>query len=411
MPSKKQTAEANEVKKLFEKITVDSKPVWKCLVPKCEKIYKSDVFSVRRRHLQDSHLAVLTSIEKKVNEQFDVEPEHSSDDENAIRIKMSRKRVVDACVEMVTKNGMPFAAMNSSGFIKLLNPILDGLSSKGQPVTINRNNIKTFVQNRADDTVERIKKELKGRQISLMMDMATRHNRSVLGITTQYLLNDDIVVRTLAMDHIKTSHSGEELKKRLLAVLEKYGIQIQQVYAITTDNGSNMLKTTELMNDMLPAESGGRIENVLQMLNEGMAGIEDQDDEFSSDENEETVAQKEAEANLQKMREAIENIIAGSSVLSFINAISCAAHTLQLGIRGAIADEDFADGNKLIQKCKKLTRTLRVPSVATVIKGENYLQAKKNVNSRWNSELIMVCRYCFFETLFIFHSLNTLFIF
>lgn len=406
MPTKKQTAEAIEVKKLFEQITVDSKPAWKCMVPKCTRLYRSDQMSVRRRHLQESHLEVLQSIAKKVNEQFDVEPEQSSDDENAIRVKMSRKRVVDACVEMVTKNGMPFTAMSSSGFVKLLNPILDGLSSKDQRVTINRNSIKQFVQNKANDTVERIKKELEGRYVSLMMDMATRHNRSVLGISVQYMLNDDIVVRTLAMDHITTSHSGEDLKGRVLAVMEKYGIEIRQIFAITTDNGSNMLKTTELLNDMLPVESGERITNVLQMLNQGMAEIDVQNDEYSSDEDEETVVGKDTRANLQNMREAIENIIDGSLVLNFVNAISCAAHTLQLGIRDAIADADFAGGNELIQKCKKLTRALRAPSVARVITREKYLQAKKNVNTRWNSELIMVCGYCVFDTLFISHSLS-----
>lgn len=187
MPSKKQIAASEEVKKLFAQITLNSRPAWICLVPKCNKVYRSSQISVRKRHLHDNHSNVIKSILKKVNQQFELESE-SSDDDNTIRVKINKKRVINACVEMVTKNGLPFSMMSGSGFVQILNPILDGLGNTNKQVSINRNNIKGHLQDKVDDTVERIKREVKGSFVSLMMDMATRQSRSILGISVQWTM-------------------------------------------------------------------------------------------------------------------------------------------------------------------------------------------------------------------------------
>lgn len=309
----------------------------------------------------------------------------SSDDEYTIRVKLNKKRVIKGCVEMVTKNGLSFNTMDASGFVIFLNPIIEGLAAKNQPLTINRNNIKKHVQTKADGIVRRIKEEIKGRMISIMMDMATRQSRSILGISAQYMLRENIVVRTLAMDHVTSKHTGIEIKERLLAVLEKYGIQTDQIFAITTDNGSNMIKTIELMSERQPTESNHRIENVLSLLGELIATIELQDsgDESSpSEDDEATESQKNTEHQLKEMRRTIESIFIDDSILSFTNAISCAIHTMQLGIKDEFSDSNFAAGNLLLEKCTKLVRALRVPSALRIIDRENFPRPIKKVKTR-----------------------------
>lgn len=182
--------------------------------------------------------------------------------------------------------------------------------------------------------------------------MATRQTRSILGISVQYMWKEEIVVRTLAMDHIASKHKGSEIKNRLLGVLQKYGITIEQIFAVTTDNGSNMIKTIELINK----QQGGmtstdtdtanhRIENVLELLTESFASNELQD-ELSDDDDEATESQKDTEMQLREMRRTIEEIFT--------------------------------------------VRALRVPSALRMIDAEKFQRPIKNVPTRWNTEQMMV---------------------
>lgn len=393
MPTKIQLAESAEILKCFIQTTIHSKPAWKCCLPKCEKYFHSSQSNVRKRHLKVNHPDVLNSIGKKVKEQHGQDSE-SSDDENVIRVNLSKKRVTDACVEMVTKNGLPFNTMDGSGFAKILDPIIEALAAINQPLTINRNTIKAHVQTKADDIVRRIKEKLKGRMVSIMIDMATRQSRSILGISVQCMLNQKIVVLTLAMDHITSKHTGIEIKERLLAVLKKYEIQANQIFAITTDNGSNMIKTIELISELQPTESNHRIENVLNLLSESIATIELQqsgDESSSTDDDETTESQKNVECQLEEMRKSIENIFADDTIFSFTNAISCAIHTMQLGIKDAFNDPNFVAEKLLMEKCTQLVRALRVPSALKIIDRENFSRPIKKVQTRWNTDQMMVC--------------------
>lgn len=204
---------ADEVKKLFEETTEDSKPAWRCLLPKCNKVYRSLQASTRTRHLQDFHPNVMKAILKKVDEKIIPEDE-SGDDEKTIRVKISSKIVISACVEMVAKNGLPFSAINGSGFVRILNPIIDGLAKSDQKLTINRNNIE-HLQDKTDEVVDRIAREISGRFVSIMMDIATRQRRSILGISVQYILDDKIVIRTHAMDRLISRNTSTAIKDRV----------------------------------------------------------------------------------------------------------------------------------------------------------------------------------------------------
>lgn len=210
------------------------------------------------------------------------------------------------------------------------------------------------------------------------------------------MLNGKIVIRTLSMDRLTSRNTGIALKNRVLSVLEKYDIGIDRIIAITTDNGSNMIKATELMNDLNPSESSEKIVNVLQLLDDTLGTIVDDDNEnyaaendFSDDDEINDILQH-TEENRVEMENTIADMISGSTVLTFTNAVSCAAHTLQLGIGDAFKEESFADGEALIQKSIKLVRTLRTKNVLTVIERENFLRPVKHVPTRWNSVDIMV---------------------
>ncbi|EEC05705.1 hypothetical protein IscW_ISCW024248, partial [Ixodes scapularis] len=76
------------------------------------------------------------------------------------RVSISDQIIVSACVELCTVNGRPFALMEDSGFRKILDPLLDGLSTK---TVINAENIRTRVALLADEMREEIRQQVKGR--------------------------------------------------------------------------------------------------------------------------------------------------------------------------------------------------------------------------------------------------------
>ena len=48
--------------------------------------------------------------------------EATSDDTDTFKIQLSKKRLTDACFELVTINGRPFSLMDDSGFQKIITP-------------------------------------------------------------------------------------------------------------------------------------------------------------------------------------------------------------------------------------------------------------------------------------------------
>ncbi|XP_073841362.1 uncharacterized protein [Musca autumnalis] len=99
-------------------------------------------------------------------------------------------------------------------------------------------NIKTEISN-----------DLKGILFSLKMDVATRLDLSMLGINVQYIKHGKIVVKTLAIKELRSSHTSEYLKTVILDVLKEFDVDIRNILTITTDNGSNMLKTVRILNE------------------------------------------------------------------------------------------------------------------------------------------------------------------
>ncbi|KAH9383985.1 hypothetical protein HPB48_025962 [Haemaphysalis longicornis] len=125
--------------------------------------------------------------------------------------------------------------MEDSGFRKILDPLLDGLSTK---TVINAENIRTRVSLLADEMREEIRQQVKGRLISLKVDCVTRMDRSMLGVNLQFVSDGKIVLRTLAIKELKEGHTAGYLQSILLEVLAAYNVELCQVYSITTDNGT-----------------------------------------------------------------------------------------------------------------------------------------------------------------------------
>lgn len=181
--------------------------------------------------------------------------------EETIEVKLDKAEVIEACVTLVTVNGRPFSHLEDSGLRKLLDPILAGL---GGSLTISRRNIGPFVIKKAEDLRQELVDEIKDRFISVKVDSAKRLSRSILGINIQYVKNGKIILRTLASKQLRDRQTGIHLKDTVCDILTEFGINLSNVYSVTTDNGANIVLAVKLMasaRDKLRSQENGNREN------------------------------------------------------------------------------------------------------------------------------------------------------
>lgn len=210
-------------------------------IENCHKNVYVELENVRKRKQNDDNTTgpdePSTSMAKQQKISSFIQIEKKSVE---VKYKTSTDELRQAVLEMMTVNGRPMTAINDTGFRKILNPILNSFKNNG--MTINIPNLKNDLTQEALKIRIVIKEEVKDRLISLKLDCATRMNRAILGVNIQYVEKSLIVLRTLDMIQLEQKHTGEYLVSVLINILTSYDIKLEQIYTITTDNGSNMLK-------------------------------------------------------------------------------------------------------------------------------------------------------------------------
>jgi hypothetical protein len=137
----------------------------------------------------------------------------------SINVAMTKEILLNACLELVTVNGRPFSLMADSGFRAIIKPLTSALD-----FTINPDNLRASVIEEAANVRKAISEEVRGKLISLKVDGASRHDRSVLGINIQFMKNGQICLRTLAIEEMHDKHTADYLKRVTLDVIGRYEI-------------------------------------------------------------------------------------------------------------------------------------------------------------------------------------------
>lgn len=153
-----------------------------------------------------------------------------------IRVKVNPKEILNACSDLITVHGLPIAAIEYPAFKTILAPYVLALRTKDIDLLINQRTIKEHITKRTDELRKIIKKETNRRMISIMVDIASRYNRSVLGVTIAYMYGGEIRVRTIGMRVLKASHTGVHISNILKEILSTYGIRLSQIVSIKSDN-------------------------------------------------------------------------------------------------------------------------------------------------------------------------------
>lgn len=362
-----------------------------------------------------------------------LEHKHFEIYERSVKISSEKKsycekrlELIQNCVERVTINKEPFTSLLKSGFMKIIANKLQKFEKAGFGITFDRNLnvIKEHLHATAGKIRGKLKIEMKGRLISISADIVTKNHRSYLGIYAQYILNNEIVVRCIGMEELHESHTGFYLSEVIRKCLKKYDIDVSQIISITTDNGRNMIKMIEHLNesddpekessdawstsDTSPADvSKSNIpkgnENI---LNHGALFNNNEEDENEISEllHELDLVDKEEIDELLngdeiddddewrlihlEEEELFENLNAS---ISFINTVNCAAHTLQLGIMDGLRSLDGKAKN-VVRLARQAAKFLRKHSTIIQIKKYGLRQKipRLDVITRWNSIYMMV---------------------
>lgn len=367
MPSKIKTSQNEKAKKFFEKLPVDKleKVQYKCIISECGKIVKAANLYSLVSHLRYSHHQIYN---KEINSQATYSKS----------IAMKKMEFVQNCAQMITVNGRPFAIFRDSGFQNITKPLLNELKENGQGINLNDQRypeIFGYIAEAAKKIKTKITNEISGRLVSVMADIGRRHDKSLFGISVQYVIDGKIITRCIGMMHIRKRHQALNLKEILEEKLNEYGIKKSQIIAFTTDNGSNLKKMVKLFSDDIVAEFEEANDESDEIIPEESTMVEViQNAEYIA-ENVYSFTTREIESLIEEYDnddiselnailyddddnsydELIESMESDMPHLTLnIGRISCSAHTLQLAVLKAM--EPFQTIVKLCRTAAKMLR-------------------------------------------------------
>lgn len=308
---------------------------------------------------------------------------------------LEQLKIILQFVEIVTVNGRPFLSLLDSGFEQFYARKLLKLKAAGYPINLNGNNfelIKTKIVDIAKRIRELIREETKGKCVSMMADIGTKNTESFLGINIQHFIDDALVCRSIGMLHLKQSHRSDDLLIVINNCLDDYGINIEQLVAVTVDNGPNVQKTARIINSI---ESDVTV--ATQQISLHDFATDDERIEavvtHSQKSDEEVIAEMlECNDYTELMRQVLGRLYqnTGQQFL-YVSGVNCCEHTTQLIMKDAFKMLPQVHSN-VIDLVREVGKFLRLPSTRNDLKAHeiNIKLVHLDVVTRWTSKLRMV---------------------
>lgn len=266
--------------------------------------------------------------------------------------------------------------------------------------------VKEHMNKTADKIRTKIEEEMKGKLIALMIDGASKHHRSVLGISAQYIHDKKLTIRMLGLKELVDSHTGIYLSSFVRECLREYACETDQAIAVTTDNGSNMIKMTrDLRVEDEPVQHS--IVNRDELILVNVNGHMDEHYELPSCDTEiERLLKQLEEMEVEEIYALLDDVSDDDEAGFYINPgdiqtsamfnnhVNCAAHTIQLVVSDGLK-ELRGDHNNVIKICRAFAKFLRRPNIIVKMKqmGLKIKLPELDCPTRWNSSFLMVSSY------------------
>lgn len=319
---------------------------------------------------------------------------------------IKRLKLIQNAVQIVTTDGRPFESLRDEGFQKLIANKLRKLKDAGIPVDMKHSSlsdIKEHLHQMAEKAREKIRECVRNREVSVLIDIATKNNRSIVAISVQFLKEGRLNVFSLGLMELDKAHTGSYLADVCIECLQKYGITPQKVITITRDNGANVSKMVrDIDHDLQMSQTKSVPEQLFSPVknNRGIEVNNRADDDIAN-----LLAEAEEITDEEGLAQLFENALHENLLNSMANGlfengyeaeyditgVNCAAHTLQLAIGDAIKLIPIAHKN-IIALIRRIAKLLRLSKSAQQIKeaGIQYKRPRLDVVTRWGSMYQMV---------------------
>lgn len=222
---------------------------------------------------------------------------------------------------------------------------------------------------------EKLKNEVKNKPIALMMDIATKNNRTILGVNIQYVIGNRIVLRTLRMIRLHESHTGKHLAELVVNILAEFGISMDQLFSVTTDNAGYMLLSSEILDKYATNNADNENEELLELS----------EDQFEED------------FYRQMLKEAEEEFLTYAQP-DHVKSIPCGVHRFKLVVNDFFSKCQPSD--KLVAKVRLIAKKLRTPNIYNVLREKKLKYPLIDNKTQWNGKYTMVSVIFYFVLFF-----------
>ena len=174
-------------------------------------------------------------------------------------------------------------------------------------------------------------RKLYHRIISIKLDVATRHHRSVHGVNIQFYCNirKEIVIHTLGCIEL-LSHTAWYLEKEVNKLLILYNIDRRNIYCFTSYNGAIMISLRKMLR---------RLQHD-QILSAEMKRMQENRVDSSASEDSKDDSEGELQGCFNEETGVLKlnfSFTAEDGLSSLLKVFRCAAHTLQLAVHDSLA--------------------------------------------------------------------------
>ncbi len=342
----------------------DVKKHFKCNLDegKCSYVITGEKFHCgnAKSHLIRKHsteykklLATTSSIQAKdIDSLLSCDTNWESIEDNCkIKINSSKKKCINNLVSIFTVGGRPFTLCDDEGFKYFVAPYFECFR-----ITLNKNTVQGFIKNEAKIKRNELSNILHNRVISIKVDLTTINRMNYISINCQFIDNYKIKIFNLLMNELDGSSTAENIKREILCCLELFKIKIEQVFTITIDNGTNVVKASNMLNDEYIEIENHVAENFINSI----------------------TCPSEEEKN-------IEDLVQSVGKVGDISTIRCVAHTFQLAINSF-----FIETQEIIQLVRNLAKELRCPRHKTLLKQHCLATPSIDNATRWSSVFNML---------------------
>lgn len=176
------------------------------------------------------------------------------------------------------------------------------------------------------------------------------------------------------MTELHDRHTAVNLKDELYHALDRFGIDIAQIYSVTVDNGRNMVKMVNLVEKDALEDFDFFLEN---SVDEDIQKLPE--NELSENEDEQI---QEYDDNIECVLNDLHGIINGHQVV----CIRCGAHTAQLVVSDVCKEQIYREQIRAITKLVTTFRNAKYKNFFEVSGGK---YPPIPVPTRWNSNFMM----------------------